>query len=290
MLTWVSAAVAGAATGIGGIQFQIDSGASTAQVELCVLGECDSDSSSLTGDMTAVFNCPDAPGEISIEDFEIRVAETISLHLDYGFLGDIFATGEGVAVLHDGPPEPFTPVIGGAFNAPGVAYIKQGRIDYEASGIVCSTMQSFGYPCEATFFLEQQPPAAADLPGSVSVQPAQLVLTGTLDILEPLDPNNPDLGTIRITATIRATAPRPDTGAVRKFKANCRRGKLKSVLVMSDESSDGQTARFSVNDEVFTATIRGDKAKLVLPNRTGMHTVRLLDPPHCEGTRLVDCG
>ncbi|KAA0222231.1 MAG: hypothetical protein EDS66_06590 [Planctomycetota bacterium] len=62
------------------------------------------------------------------------------------------------------------------------------------------------------------------------------------------------------------------------------------MLVMSDESSDGQTARFSVNDEVFTATIRSDKAKLILPNRTGMHTVRLLDPPHCEGTRLVDCG
>jgi len=280
----------GLAAMIGGIEFQIDPSQSTATLEVCAIGVCDSDSSAMEGSMTAVFDCPDAPGAISLEDYYLALTDDLNIHLDYGFLGDIFATGTDLAVAHDGGPEPFTAVVAGQFNVPAAGYQTHGMISYEATGTVCSIFETNGYPCEATLILDLLPPGEADLPGSVQVTTTELVLTGTLDIVMPIDPNNPDLGTIHITAALRATAPRPDTGDVRKFKTKCRRNKLKLVLGMSDASHDGQTARATVNGAYETFPINGDKGKLILKDRFGVHTARLLDPPNCEGEKTADCG
>ncbi len=286
----LTTAWAAAAMIAGGIEFQIDPNASSARVELCILSECDSDTSPLEGFITAAFDCPDAPRDISLEDFAIRVRDNIDLHLDYGFLGDIFATGTGVAVLHVGEPEPFAAMSGANFTVFGADYVKEGTIAYEATGIMCSTFQSFGYPCSANFILDTQPPATGDFSGTITVESTQIVLTGNFDIEEPLDPNNPDLGTIRLTASLRAVAARPSTADVLKLKARCRNGQLQATVRMADESHDGETARLTVNGEYFTTTINGDKAKLSLPGRTGAQTVRLIDPPNCQKIKTADCG
>lgn len=288
-MTSVMVAFGLAVAGVEGVQFQIDSGQSSARLEACVMGTCDDDVSAIQGTIAASFDCPNVPREMSLEDFDISLTDTIDLHLDYGIFGDLFATGTGLGVAHIPPPESFVLVTNGAFTVSATDFVMRGAIAYDASGFVCTYMQNSGYSCSDTIVLDGLT-GQGEMTGNIQVSNGTMHLTSSLDITQPLDPNNPDLGTIHLTATIRASAPLPDVNVVKKVKAGCRGGKLKAIAVMRDESLSGQDARFSINDVDYTTTINGSKAKLILPNQTGAQVVRLLDPPNCEGKKTADCG
>jgi len=198
-----------------GIRAPVDPSTSFITVELCVQGECDTDTSPIAGFLEVALRCLNAPSDISLHDFDLLATETLDFHLDYGFLGDIFATGTGLGIYHadPGPHNAFVPVVAGQYTFVGVPYLKRGGVQYDAQGLICGIIQGLGLPCQATINLADDPPSTADsMTGSITVAGGNMHLSFTLEFSEPLDPNNPSLGTISGTAVVNGSAPLPAQG------------------------------------------------------------------------------
>ncbi len=76
---------------------------------------------------------------------------------------------------------------------------------------------------------------------------------------------------------------------VKKLTARCRDGTLKSKVVLTDETHDGQPVTIEVNGAPYDLTISGRRASLKLRNQTGSQTA-CLSQPDCGLCKTVDCG
>lgn len=280
----------GAALTLGGIEFQLDPNQSSFDATLCILQNCETDSSTLSGTIRAAIECPDAPRAISFEGFTAQVDENLAWVLDYGFLGKITVNASGLKMTQTGDPTPFAPVVGGNFEVADVPVKLEGVVTYKATGLVCETLKNMGRACEDTVDLGEQEGVMATLAGRIEVDATTIRLAADFDEVILLDPEQPDLGTLHIVGQMRANADRPDTSVVKSFKSKCKKGSLTSKLKLADDRLSGTDAVVAVNGERFATPIKGAKAKLKLAGRAGSQEVRLVDPPNCETPKTVDCG
>ncbi len=198
-----------------GLPFEvpIDPDQSTLAFELCVAGECDSDSSPVTGMFIIELDSVDFPAQITLYDFQGELTDTLDVHLDFGWLGgDFYATLTDGAVLYADPGTPFGPAAvdgGGAFLLTNVPTNAEGALAYEATpsyGIACLALQAAGMPCSDTRYLQDEGTQEAGLDGFVSSADRTVALSSDIDVTVPIDEENPDLGTIRVTGTLRGQA------------------------------------------------------------------------------------
>lgn len=199
----------------GGIVVNIDPAASSIYVELCAQGECDDDTSPLSGFLEIALDCLEDPSAMSLQDFDLNADEDLNFHLDYGFGGDIFATARGLGLFHaePGPHHPFVPVVNGDFQLVDVPYLKRGVVEYEAVGLVCAILESMGLPCHDFVDLSEDPPDLSDaITGTITVANGVVALAVVMEIEAPLDPDNPELGTITVVAIMNGSAQLPLAG------------------------------------------------------------------------------
>ncbi len=214
MLAHVVLVVIGAAAPAA-VRVPVDSERSTLDVTLCVLGVCDSDMSPIVGYLDVGLAPMADPATASLRDFDVQTARALHLYLSYGLLGklDVLGTDLGMRHAQPGPDQPFVPIADGNFAFPNVPYLKRGTIQYQATGVVCSLLQGQGLPCSDTIDLAADPPAVmATVTGTIEIADGVVTLAGTMTFTQPLDPDNPSVGTITGTATLQGRAPLPRPG------------------------------------------------------------------------------
>ncbi len=193
------------------IELTVDPNTSYIDAEVCVQGECDSDLSSISGFLAVEFDCLLDPAAVALQDFDIVADQTLEFHLDYGFLGDIYADATGLRLYHSEPGgQPFNPIIDGAFTATNVPFLTDGDVAYLAEGVICGIIRNLGFECEAQLDLGEGPPAILDeISADIVIENGMVRISGRLDFDEPLDPENPELGRITGVAIMNASAPLP---------------------------------------------------------------------------------
>jgi hypothetical protein len=200
----------------GQVQLQVNTNTSTVNVRLCVQGTCDDDTAPLRGFITASLDDNGAPTTISLRNYNLEAPEDLNLHLDYGFLGDIFATAHGLRIFHPtpGPVQPSGAIVDNAFTIANLPYLANGMGEYHASGIICGVIQGGGQPCDGVFDLSENGPGTLNsVTGIVQFANGIMSVRIDLEFTSLLDPANPSLGDIRVRATVNASGPVP-TGLV----------------------------------------------------------------------------
>jgi len=64
------------------IEVPLDPSQSSVLVELCVVGECDMDSSPITGSVTIELDSYNVPTQITLHDFNLALTDSIDLLID----------------------------------------------------------------------------------------------------------------------------------------------------------------------------------------------------------------
>ncbi|MHC4443703.1 MAG: hypothetical protein ACYTF1_01240 [Planctomycetota bacterium] len=213
MTTIVAILVAGLVP--GQIQIPVDPATSTHTVELCVQGVCDNDVSPLSGELTAELDSRGNPTQVSLQDFNLQADQDLDLHLDYGLLGDLYATITGLGFYHadPGPHQPFYPITNGQYTIVNVPSLSNGIAVYNATGGVCLSLILSGLPCSDTIDLTTWPESILDaISGTIQIVDHVLYVTGTIAFTSLIDPNNPDLGTISQTSVINGSVLLPQPG------------------------------------------------------------------------------
>lgn len=191
----------------------INSSQSVLTFELCVSGNCDADSSPVTGAVRIELDSVDLPAQIWMHDFDVYLSQSLDFYLSWSIFGSLTATGTNLALHYADPGAALgpVPVSGAAFTFPAVPATQAGLLTYHATGIPCAALQAAGQPCDAVRDLSLEPPSSSAWTGSVSTAARLVTLVTTIDDTQPLDPNNPTLGSLRVYGTIRGTAyvPRP---------------------------------------------------------------------------------
>jgi hypothetical protein len=195
----------------------IDTGQSSLTVELCIAGGCDSDVSPVAGHSTIKLTPLMTPAAMTLYDFHYALTESIDLHISYGFLGQFTATGTGVELIYPTPgsPQPPTSVIDGDFVYENVPTDSAGLVQYNATGIACVALGSLDppLPCNGTMDLSEQGTYSGTITGTVDITPERLVtLILDVDVSQPIDAGNPDLGTITTSGTVVGTVTLPLRG------------------------------------------------------------------------------
>lgn len=200
----------------GPIELVVDQTQSSADIELCLTitsTACDTDTSPVAGTITISLDCPPAPGEVTLHDFALQMVEDVDFLLDYGAQGQFIATGRDVGLNYADPgnPMPQAALIADAFTYADVPAVAEGQLDYEATGFICFTFQLSGYNCVDTIDLSTIALDPLTIDGTLVVSGSDVSVVLDVNISGPMDPNNPDLGTITIDATIVAlgTIPPP---------------------------------------------------------------------------------
>ena len=196
----------------------IDSAQSGLSLELCIAGSCDADSSAVAGFATIELDSVDGPTQISLYDFDLTATSNLHLYISWSFLGDFTADLNNLA-LHDGTPGvpvgPYAVAGGGAFTLAGVPADMTGTYTYTASGIPCIALQGAGYLCSDSQDLADMGTQTIDAwNGRVTSQDRVVTLVSDIDVTTPLDPNNPDLGSLHVFGTVRGSAYVPVPGDV----------------------------------------------------------------------------
>ncbi len=188
----------------------VDSGTSTLAVELCVLGTCDTQTSALGGFLVAALDDNATPGSIALRNFDLQATSDYTFHLNYGFLGNIVAHARSLRIYHASPgaAQPFFPIAAGQYTILNVPYRTSGTADYTASGGICSLIQAQGRPCSTNLDLSTLGQNTIDqLLGTIQVSNGVVRIHLDFSFTSPLDPMNPDLGTISGHAVVNAAAP-----------------------------------------------------------------------------------
>jgi len=204
--TAVAAAAATAAWALP-ITVVIDPSQSSVTAELCVSGKCDADTSPVTGMAIVELDCVDAPEAVWLYDFHVAAQNTMNFSLSWGLLGSLTATGSGLSLYYAQPGIVLGPesVAGGSFDFAAVPALKTGNLVYHASGVPCLALQSAGLLCDDSYDLASDGQSLADWKGTVTTANRVVMLSSTIDTTTPLDPNNPSLGSLRVSGTIRGT-------------------------------------------------------------------------------------
>ncbi len=199
------------------IRVPVDPAQSSVTVTLCLAGRCDADTSPVTGDLWIGLAPLETPASLTLYDFTFVLTETLQFNISWGFLGNFAATGSDVTLRYATPfvPHPPAAVAGGAFTCANVPALTTGTMSYVATGIPCAGLQGAGKPCTDTVNLADLGVQTGDLVGTVAVSPARVVTVVLQpNFSGPLDPENPSLGTITVTGTVRGAVAVPLGGDV----------------------------------------------------------------------------
>ena len=199
------------------VTLPVNSANSTLTVTLCAdpgVGQsCDTDSASVTGFLVASFDDNEAPGAITVRNFDLQASRSLNLNLSWLFgLARLDATANGLGLSHASPggQNPFFPVSAGVFTAVEVPYQARGLANYNATGLACTALQNSGQPCSGAFDLATNGPGTiASAPGTVQVNNGVATVHLDITVTQYLDESNPSMGTITIHAVVNASAPVP---------------------------------------------------------------------------------
>jgi hypothetical protein len=189
--------------------------ASYADVELCVTvfsTACDTDTTPVAGSVAVSLDYPPGPSGISLHDFTFQLVDDVMLNLDFGALGVFNSIGTDIDVTYAdaGSPLPSVPVIGGAFTFTGVPADLAGQLHYMTTDAVCTAFQLVGRLCDDVIDLSTITLDPVDMIGTVGVSGDDVALTLQLVLAGPIDPTNPELGTLTIDETISAAGVIPE--------------------------------------------------------------------------------
>lgn len=198
-----SAAIAAAAPS----RLTINQSQSTVTVTLTLIGSSATDSSPVSGYYDAVLNSQSAPTTMGLTDFRAALTENLTLNISYGFLGRFNSNANNLVILYANPPQLFgpVPISAGAVTLTDVPTITQGTLAYNATGIVCTQLQSSGLLCVDNINLADQGVTNQTQSGTLTVANGNATLSTSFDTTSPIDPTNPSLGTIRVRGTIVAS-------------------------------------------------------------------------------------
>ncbi len=77
---------------------------------------------------------------------------------------------------------------------------------------------------------------------------------------------------------------------VKKFKAKCKKNKLKVITVLTSNLHGGEKIGLDINGEPVEVTVAGKKAKLLRKDQSGEFTISMTSPGGCVDPVEVDCG
>jgi len=186
----------------------VDQGQSVLNFQLCLLGRCDTDSSAVSGSTMIDLATVDDPQALWLYDFHFYLTDNLHWYLSWGMLGSFTADATGLSLHYAQPGVVLGPaqVLGGNFALSNVPTNAEGVLAYHAVGIPCVALQQAGYPCDDTIDLADGNPYIMDqFSGTVSSQNRIITLTSSPDVTVPLDPNNPNLGSLHVWGTVRGS-------------------------------------------------------------------------------------
>ncbi len=187
----------------------IDQSQSSIMITLTLQGQSATDSSPVVGSFTGELRSVNSPTEMFISDFNVQLTETLTLNISFGFLGAFNSTVTGFQMTAAQPGTDIGPVqiVSDAFTFNGVPTNFFGGLNYTATGLVCTALQSSMLPCVDTQDLSADNPRTFDmLNGTITSASRVVTIVSMIDQTTPLDPLNPALGTVRVRGTIRGSA------------------------------------------------------------------------------------
>lgn len=206
-------ALAVPATGARGETFSvpIDSSTSSVTITLNLLGGSATDSSPVAGFMNLKLEIVSSPMQATLNDFDFVLTEPIVLNISYGFpiFGNFNSTLTDYRLYYATPGTPTGPAAigaGGAFAFLNVPALQEGMLNYNATGGVCTIFQINSIPCTSSVNLADQPDVTISQMGGTLTSAGRVVsIVSTFDETSPIDPSNPNLGSIRLVGTIRGS-------------------------------------------------------------------------------------
>jgi len=196
-----------------GFEVPIDPNQSALTFELCLAGSCDDDTSAVGGSVMIALDSVDFPSQIWLYDFDLALVDSLEFSLSWGAFGAFSATITDGGLQYADPnvvlgPEP---IAAQAYVFPDVLTSGRGMLAYDASGVPCIALGTYGLPCSDTDDLTSEPPQSASLSGNIDTGSRVVTLSAEVDRTTPIDPANPDLGTIHVYGTVmgQVLVPRP---------------------------------------------------------------------------------
>lgn len=189
----------------------VNSAQSNVSVQLCMTvtnTQCDTDASPVTGNMVIDLDCLTNPTALTLHDFDFALSNALNLNLNWGtFVGRFDAVASNLAFHYatPGTPQLPTPITATAFSYAGVPANATGAMSYNATILVCVGMTGAGLPCNDSIDLSTLALAPVGFNGTVTVTGRTVLAILAINSSSPIDPNNPTLGTLTVTGTIRAT-------------------------------------------------------------------------------------
>ena len=245
-LATITAAAATAAASFPA-HLTINQSQSSVTVRLTILGSSATDSSPVTGFYNLEFNSRSTPTQVGLTDFRAALTENLILNVNLLLLGRFNSNANNLVIFYESPPTLFgpTPIAANSFTFAGVPMLATGTLAYTATGFVCTQLQASSRPCIDTINLADQPASAQTLIASLAVVNNVATVSANIDSTQPLDPNNPALGSIRITGTlvasgsIRCPADFNNDGTVDFFDYLDFVGAFAGSLASADFNADG---------------------------------------------------
>lgn len=195
----------------------LDPGQSSLEFELCIAGSCDTDSSAISGPVTIELDSVDSPTQVWLHDFHLAASSDLHWHISWGILGSFDADATGLLLNYANPGLPMgpEPVVGGVFSFLSVPASMEGTYSYTATGVPCWALELAGRPCNDTQNLaDMGTPIFDEWSSTISSQDRVVTLTSAIDVTLPLDPNNPDLGTLSVYGSLQGQTYVPMPGDV----------------------------------------------------------------------------
>ena len=205
----------------------INSSQSNVSVQLCLtvnnVSRCSTDTSRVAGESWVKLQPVLTPSQVTLYDFTFSLLDTIDLVLNYGnFVGRLEIHTQpppnNLVLTYPTPFVPLPPVPvaqDGSFVYNDVPANPSGLVNYSATLLVCLFLQAQTppIPCSGTINAADNGTQTATLSATVTVSPQRVVSAVVMpNVSVPLDPNNPSLGTLTITGTIRGSATLPLRG------------------------------------------------------------------------------
>ena len=207
----VSACAASALAQGGQVVVPIVSPPSSLSAELCLSGQCDDDTSPVTGTMTVELDSFSNPTQIRIVSYSLVATESLDFRISAGFLGSFTATASTLSLSDAGGVSPFGPLAGGNFTIPTLEASATGNLSYNASGIYCIALQGAMLECSSAIDLAALgTQSAPNVTGTATIANDELSLSFSVSVTTPFDPTNPSLGGVTVSALASGTAPLPD--------------------------------------------------------------------------------
>jgi len=197
------------------LNFVIDPAQSsiTVTLDLSLVGS-DTDSTPIEGFLALDPNDPRTPSSIILNDYLLRQQQDIDLDVG-NFLGRFIATASGIEIALPANSDPIGPVTvtpdSSSFLFMDVPATVEGLIAFDATGLVCTAFQAANLECEGSFDLATDfgQVVVPELAGVYIVTGDTASVQSAFQITQPLDPDNPDLGSITIDANVVAEASIP---------------------------------------------------------------------------------